>query len=333
MMTRQELALTPGGLNAALYDHELPVAGHLLPCWTVVTQGLAPHGQREIALTVLKTREARDNMPPGVFGYIRSLNQLAEQGSLIDAGGISSWKAPGPLGMGGFVGVAFFDSAELPGVLLPSDALTGVFLKEGEVEMATRCGVQRVLYALGRQVRYFPFPYWSDPGRDAVFQLGDAARSVLYKFDRVAMPSATATVTHMGERCLLRVPGDGAILLADTLELRGGAAVQPGRDLALSAALVWNPAQTQPQASAVTGKDPSELAATFVTLVIGDDPTDRVTFLEDGFGALLSRETAARLLTALRKGEATTLLIADARRTLILEISAEPAIEPANPRP
>ena len=179
MMTRIEATLIPGGLTAVVYDHDLPVAGHLLPCWTIITGGFAALGQQEIALTVLKVREARDKVPPGVFGYLRSLFPLAEQGDFVRDGSVSSWRAPGPLNLGGFVGVAFFDPEPLPGILLPSGALAGVFLKEGEVEMALRCGVQRVLFALGRQARYFPFPHWSDPGREAVYQLGDAGRSVL----------------------------------------------------------------------------------------------------------------------------------------------------------
>ncbi|HWA74351.1 MAG TPA: hypothetical protein VG937_18530 [Polyangiaceae bacterium] len=329
MMTRIEATLIPGGLTAVVYDHDLPVAGHLLPCWTIITGGFAALGQQEIALTVLKVREARDKVPPGVFGYLRSLFPLAEQGDFVRDGSVSSWRAPGPLNLGGFVGVAFFDPEPLPGILLPSGALAGVFLKEGEVEMALRCGVQRVLFALGRQARYFPFPHWSDPGREAVYQLGDAGRSVLYELDRVAMPGATATVSQQGNDCVLTVPADAAQLLADTLEQRGALAVQPGRDLALSAALVWNPAQAEPQASAVAGKSAAELSATFVTLFVRYDPVDRVTFLEDGYGAVLTRDTATRLIAALRSGDQSELRVAENQRALTIRIAAATIDDPA----
>jgi hypothetical protein len=323
MMTRTEIAVLPGGLNAALYKHELAIAEQALPCWTIVTEGLAPYGQSEIVLTVLKARGARDEFPPGVLGYIRSLKQLAEQGSFVGDGGISSWRAPGPLGFGGFVGVAFFLPTPIPGIRLRDDYLEGVFLKEGEVEVATRCSLQRVLNALGRQARYFPFPYWSDPGRAAVYGLGDAGRSVLYNLDRIAMPGATATVSQQGDACLLSVPRDGAELLAETLESRRAVAVLPGRDPGLPAALVWNPQQAAPEANAVAGKDASDLSAAFVSLVASDEPVDRVTFLEDGYGVLLSPDTAARLLALLRSGEANELVVAEAQRVLTVRVPPE----------
>lgn len=159
-----------------------------------MTEGLTSSGQREVTLTVLRRGGAESGFPEGVLAYIPALERLGVQGKVVKVHDVSGYRAPGPFGLGPFVGVAFVEAAPIPEVHAPPGALAGVFLTEGELAMATRCSVLRVLHRLGKVARYFPTPYWSDPSRQTVYDDADVERSVLSQLERAVVPEAAATL-------------------------------------------------------------------------------------------------------------------------------------------
>ena len=102
------------------------------------------------------------------------MKRFAEQGRALNVGGISGYRAPGPFGLGDFVGLVLLEAKSIPGVMLPNGAFCGVFLTEGDM-MAASCAVSRVIHQLGKHAHYFPAPYWSDPARQSVYAPGDTA--------------------------------------------------------------------------------------------------------------------------------------------------------------
>lgn len=155
---RIRITLEPGALSVTLYAHELIVCGVMLPSWTLVTDGLASVGQQELVLTVLRRGAARNSFPESVLGYIPAVKQFATEGRRVSQGGLSVYPAPGPFGLGEFVGLTFMDAIPMAGVELPRNCLAGIFLTEGELAMAQEIAVWRVLNKLGEQARYFPTP-------------------------------------------------------------------------------------------------------------------------------------------------------------------------------
>src|SRR5262249_54109030 len=206
------------GLEVTVHSHDLAVAGTSLPAWTLVTSGLSAFGQREVVLTIIRRDASREAFPEGVLGYIPVLKHFASQGRIVDDGGVSGYRSPGPFRLGSFVGLAFMNAPNIPGIPLPDAALAGVFLTEGELAMASACSTRRVLNQLGKVARYFPSPYWSDPYRQPVYMVEDVGKSLLGRVDRATVRSAAATLR--GNVMELSIPESFAVTLAARTEGR-----------------------------------------------------------------------------------------------------------------
>lgn len=300
MREARTVELEKGLLSAEIYPHEVCNGDGALSCWTAVTRGLARVGQRELVLTIVREAKARDAFPREVLDYFSAVRTFAEQGRIVDEGGVSGYRAPGPFGLGSFVGLAFMNAVPVVDVPVPPDGLAGVFLTEGELAVAAFCSVTRVLYRLGKEARYFPTPYWSDPSRKSVYAVGDADRSVLSKMRPTRLLGATATLR--GSELVLTLPSAAARTIADRVSSGAAVAVLPGRERSVTAALVWMPGQAEAEAIFEAGTEPTSMAASFVALVPRGEQAEDVRFIEDGFAALLSEPTATGLADALRKG-------------------------------
>jgi hypothetical protein len=307
------------GLDVTIHAHELPVCGVTLPVWTLITRGLSALHQREVILTIVRHDAAPEAFPEGVTGYIRALKHFASQGRIVDDGDVSGYGAPGPFRLGSFVGLTFMDAPTIPGIALPDGALAGVFLTEGEFAMGMTCSTQRVLNQLGKAARYFPTPYWSDPARQAVYTVQDVGKSLLGMFERASVVNATATLR--GGVLDLSMPDTFALALAARTESRVGSAILPRRERGIQAALVWAPGQTEPEAIFAEGSTPTAVAAAFVAFLPNDAERDDIRFMEDGYVAMLSKESAQRLTGALRAGSPLELHGEGRERTIRITVT------------
>jgi hypothetical protein len=296
----QRISFEPG-LEATIHSHDILIDGRGTAAWTMVTQGLSSVGQSEVAFTIRRPWWPR-SFPAGVLKYVPVLKHFASEGNVVRDGDISGYRAPGPFEFGEFVGVAFVTAEAIAGIELPRAALAGVFLTEGELAMAVHCSVRRVLHRLGKEARYFPTPYWSDPSRASVYSTADVEASLLAKFSRAKLEQATATLT--GEVMELSLPRSVGPKIAEHLEQGQAIAVVPGRSPGAVAALVWSPGQTEAEAIFAEGARPTAIAATFVGLVPNEAPSDEIRFMEDGYAVVLSSATTARLIETLKSGGA-----------------------------
>ncbi len=313
----QESATLEPGLVAILYTHELAIRDATCPAWTLVSDGLSAFGQREISLTVLRTDATLETFPEGVIDYLRALKHFASQGQVVRDGDVNGYRAPGPFGLGAFVGVAFYDAPAIAGVEQPADALAGVFLTEGELAMAAQCSTRRVLNRLGKEARHFPTPYWSNPLRASVYATSDVEQSILSQFPRALPVGASATLR--GQALHLKLPPDFALSLADRVAAGEAAAILPKREPGVDAALVWTPGQREPEAIIADDSEASAIAATFV----GFAPAtahDELRFMEDGYAALLSPASASALAQALRSASPFELRDPTSARSLHVTI-------------
>lgn len=319
MIDTKRTTLEPD-LHVEVHAHDLTVGDVVYPVWTLLTEGLALHGQQEVMFVIVRAGAAAEDFPPGVLAYVPALKQFAQQGRVVRDGGISGYRAPGPFRLGRFVGVAFVDRTSVTGMDVPEDTLVGIFLTEGELAMASRCGVRRVLYRLGRQATYFPVPFWSDPGRLSVYAVDDAEESILSKMAHAAAPGSYATLAD--DHMRVRLPPQFARMLADQLEANRPSALIPDREPTVEAALVWSPDQTEAEGIAAEGCDGSEIAAAFVAFVPNASPEDEIRFIEDGYGVVLSEGSTATLVEALRSSRPVRF----GRGARTVEITVESAL-------
>ena len=171
---------------------------------------------------------------------------------------------------------------------------------------------------MGKAARYFPTPYWSDPSRQSVHAMQDAGTSLLAKFERTTVANAFATLRENAMD--LCIPGSFATILASRTEDRVPSAILPGREPGISAALVWTPGQSEPEAIFAMGPPPTAVAATFVALIPNDAAEDDIRFMEDGYVVLLSTESAQRLVIDLRAAAPVELRGREQERTLRIAV-------------
>lgn len=318
-MEAERIDLEPGLLSVSVFEHEVQLRERSAPCWTCLTAGLETAGQAEIALTIVRPHTAAAVFPNTVLEYLWYVRKWATEGHVVGVGGISGFDSPGPFELGEFVGIAYSSRQVIAGVPLPERCLAGVFVTEPELDMAKRTCVNRVLSKLGEHYRYFPWPYWSEPSRPSVYRSGDAARSVLARgIARIGSPTATATFDSHEIR--LELPPSTGAKVAEALNSKRSVAVLVNRDPRVRAAMVWEPAQSEPTAIWDEVGPSSPIALWFMALISSEQHEDDIRLLEDGGAALLTKRTTERLTKSLVDG--TEFRVGGGTPELVLTVTA-----------
>jgi hypothetical protein len=306
MSDKVAFELVPGALSATVHLHEINAGTRVLRGWTMISEGLTLVGQSEMAFTLVRSSDRAEDFPPFLLRHLPIVRQLASEGRIVGEGGATAYRPAAMKALGPFAGIGYAAPDRSLSVLLPPGCLIGVLLTEGEVEMWMRCFPERVLSKLGQLHQFFPYPFWSDPGRPSVYAAGDSQISLMSELPKFRAEGSSATLTGgtlAGGEISLRMRPTDARFVADRIAADGAVAVMVGRDPSVLAALVWEPGQDAPTAIGVEGTDGAELAGWFVVLVPAKVAHDDVGMREDGFTVLLSDESASRLATSLRGGE------------------------------
>ena len=301
MLNSRRLDLVPGTLSATVHLHEIATGSGVVRGWTLVSEGLTSVGQSEMAFTLVRESDRAEDFPPFLLNHLLTVRQFAAEGQFVSERGFTHYRAGAMSDLGPFAGIGYTAPDRSVQVPLPAQCLTGVLLTEGELEMWMRCFAERVLSKLGHLTRHFPYPYWSDPGRPSVYTPGDSKKSLISEIPRLRAEGSTATLAG-GEITLSLRPAEARVV-ADRMAAGDALCVMVGRDPGVLAALVWGPGQEAPIAIIAEGADGAAVAGWFVVLVPAQGTNDEVGMREDGFTVLLTKGSARRLVTSLRRGE------------------------------
>jgi hypothetical protein len=295
------------------------------PCWTFLSEGFAPHGQREISIS-LKRRpgEPWSAYPAELLSYFEAIFPLAQAGKFVGPGDCSE---VGPHGIveRHFRGVIFAETPEVP-------ALVGILAYADELDLARKIHAQRVLTRLGAATRHFPFPRVTDRDRPSVVKPGDDA-SILHGVPRVRLPKSSASWRG----------ANGIVQLADSEHARVTSAFDqvgtsnpiawltgaaPGAD----GAFLWHPGQQGPAAISAPGGTggPSSTAAHLsgAFLLLVPNETTSIRPFEDGLALLLAPDAWGAVVTALREHQDLRLTGADGTSTLELSWVSDSYLDP-----
>jgi|GEM_PF-1471645 len=324
--------LVPGKLTARVYTHNFPVGSHAIPCWTYITQGFLPLGQKEFAFTLVRgPKDDPAAAPSDPLQFFAQIYPLAEQKQFVDAGGYTCFqtRAGSFLGVTGMVGFVYSRPELIAGVDLPptDQFLNAIFLVPGEAEMVQAGWSYRVLARLGRETRYFPHPPWSDPRRAPVLTRDELQVSVLGKMPTVhfhgafvrmflapTVPPAageTGGSVPLSDRLLLRIQSDRLPQVRELLShftgSEGAFALLFSADPEANVRLTWLPGDKAPSTITPTTGDASCLTGGFLAVVFGPGVAGGGRMTEDGFSFMLNSDSWSRLRAALTNGEPITL--------------------------
>ena len=316
-----QIEAIPGELRLRFHAHGLDYApGAYL---TAVTEGLARHDQREIALTmkVTATEHLRLYMSE-MTSLFTQVHGQARMHRLVCDGGFTKFQGRGPFGRDDN-GLVYVEARPIPGVDLPDGALAAVLLDAAEIRVVVACGPYRILSRIGRQCGVFPFPCWSDLARATVAKAGLEGESLLAKVARARIPGV-AFVAQLDRLQILISPHAHPDLLRVIHDLSGAQPQPRAQALALltdpapdaDARLVWAPGQHRPKAITPPGTIGSRVTGSFIVLVPASE-RDEVRLIEDGYAVLLTVESWESLRAALRGRQPLALLPSEGPSLLV----------------
>jgi hypothetical protein len=199
-------------------------------------------------------------------------------------------------------------------MVVPPDAVEGTLVTEGELEMAMRSNVWRVLSRLGQQAGFFPWPFWSDPLRPPTYLPGDVELSVLTRSGTAQLGLGRLDASLDGNHLDVSLSATEAAQVAESLSALPHLAIVPPADPTAVATLIWSPGQTEPMAICSDPSLATFASARYLMILPNQGRHDEIRFQEDGFGAILSRKTTKALVRNLRHGDEISLGDANSRR-------------------
>jgi hypothetical protein len=151
MSASMQWDLIPGRAVVRVFAHTLPTQRGPVACHSWVTNGLLGFGQREIVLTMVRHPNAGiEHAPQEPVQFLRTIAGFAQQGRLVDEGGITELGPTGLFGRPSIRGLVYQTAWPMDGVVIPNGSLHAVVLVGHEMETAKRYGSLRVLAGRSR---------------------------------------------------------------------------------------------------------------------------------------------------------------------------------------
>jgi hypothetical protein len=343
----------PGKLVVNIFAHTLNAPNAPVACWSYVSDGLWPLGQKEIVFTIARRKgEPKDAYPRDLLQLYSIVHKLAGEGRLVDVGDYSGFGGVGLLDQRDFIGLLYTPPQVLSDVHITAPSLIALILTKDELAVAQQQGPVRFMAMLGKHYRYFPTAPWLDRDRPALCSPADTAESLVAKAPCLFLQAASVrqesqtasreqhagpgrlvdqTITFAsGKQCIvLRLrPGAAEPLkkALDTLPEDSVLALLVAPDPSAPACLSWEPGQEGPFAISKPDVSGACIAGNFVVF-LPQQGEDGGTVIEDGFAVFLRDETWQRIRAALSAGQPLSVPAADEER-LGLQIVWLPALDP-----
>jgi hypothetical protein len=275
---------------------------------------MAAHGQKELVITLRQEESMaqRGESPDFVLPLIGSIFDLAKQGRPVAAGGYTSLTlADDRQKVGIPFHMLYLDPISLPGIPLPTPALTVRFMSHEEYKVYLTFGRMRLVASWAQHYRYVPCPPWSEMPAPKVASLERFKASILNKSAR--MHAQWSTVNLEGQEIVLRLQAVVREVLPVQLKRIPPAqplALLPGLNPRADAGLAWIPEQNQTTMNVAPGSRLARVAGCFILFVPGQQAATARVF-EDGFAVLLPTDTWVEVREAMLAGQPMTVPTAE----------------------
>jgi hypothetical protein len=297
--------LVPGQLAAQVYFHEIESSAGAIRCWSYITSGLLTHGQKELIFTLrCAPDEPNNTFPDDPLHLFSFFHQLAQNGQLVDAGGVTQFGEQNFLGRH----LAYMYPQPLEGVPVPHRAIVALLVTDDEVSAVQEFGISRLMSRLGHASSHYPCPPWSDRSRPGLSFERARQESILARVPRFHAPGVR--IVREGQRVVLRVAPQARESLQRNLKQvprNSSVALLTEIDTTANGCLVWDPDQPGgPMAITPPGGDGSRLCGCFA-LFVPAQKRDEVRLFEDGISLMLSNRSWKAVQKALMKERALTI--------------------------
>jgi hypothetical protein len=275
------IELLKGELKLKIWDFEILKTGspQKTKALAFLTEGLYRHQQEELFLVLSGTQYDQNNYPEEIPQFFDQILDFAKRGMLVQIGAYTQFGQRKLLEKGGII------YAEVPSFLkdqFKQPTISMILVEEEEVEAAQDFGVLRILSMLGDQIRYFPYPYWSDFKRSKLEVKGMRQQTIVKDLNRLSIPQAIINIEN--KRISLEIQEDFDFpMTLDHLSASSPVAILPMLSPEANACLTFDPEfkTAGPRAISDAKGDGSVIAACFLMLM-GEQQSFYSRIYEDG---------------------------------------------------
>ncbi|PVF98577.1 hypothetical protein CPB86DRAFT_873255 [Serendipita vermifera] len=294
------------GLRALIFQHTII---NDTVCWTLLSQGLATYGQKEVVFTI---RKVSAQYPQDVLRWYSILLSFAKQQRLVEIYGISEFRSGSFLGHPDVQMILYTPKQVLTGLTpeqkarFPENHLHAVPLTSQECQVYKQEGALRILTNIARVTRYYPFPPWFDPARPTLVYPNNFTGSIMKSISAYRIPGLSAFFNQSsGDITLTVTPraydGNG-IRAIESAPASSVVGLQLELDDQVQGCLVWQAGQNGPSA---VGRGEQDGPVNNLTLglcnLVFCPQQDSISFklVEDGYVVLLTDPAWATIRSAL----------------------------------
>lgn len=294
------IELIPQQLSVIVDEHQIPVTmgNTSVRALSYLSNGLSNLGQQELFF-VLKTNHIDlNNLPQEPLHFFAQVHQFATQGQIVKEGDITQF---GKKDLWGWKGITYAKAPLHLQKKLPKDCLSMILLSLEEVQAIPNFGALRILSMLGKQARYFPFPYWTDHHRENLL-IQELKDSLLARVNRINLPEAVLTLVN-NEHIYLKMPRKLSLDFSEqsfpeTIPI----GIIPSLATEADACLTWSFEPNTPEAITLPNSKGTVISACMLIL-IGAQGRNFARIVEDGFSLLLTTEEWNRFWLAFKNKE------------------------------
>lgn len=294
------IEVVPNQLSVIVDEHQIPksMGNSNLNALSYLSKGLTSVGQQELFF-VLKTNQIDvSNIPQDPLFFLAQVYQLAQQGRIVKEGDITQF---GSKDMWGWKGIVYAPAPLHLQSKLPQNCLSMILLTLEEVQAVQDFGALRILSMLGKQARYYPFPYWTDHHRENLL-IKELQDSLLLRVNRVNLREATVTMLN-NNHIYLKISTSLKIdFPPDALPGPVPIGILPSLAAEANACLTWSFAPNTPEAITLPNSNGTVISGCMLVL-IGEQSENSSRMLEDGFALLLTKEAWEAFWMAFEKQE------------------------------
>lgn len=291
------IELVANKLWVSIAVHQIPatMGNSSLKALSFLTKGLESKGQQELFF-VLKTNHTEiDNVPKEPLYFFQQVYNLAQQGQFAREGSITQF---GEKDLWGWKGIVY---AKAPTHLsqLPPNCLCMILLSLEEVQAVQTFGYARILSMLGKQTRYYPFPYWVDHYRENLL-IKELKDSFLSKVRRIVIAEATVTCSnHKHIYLTIRKTLDRS-WAQESFSSDTPLAILPSLSTEADSCLTWSFQTNKPEAITLPNSKGQTMGGCLL-LIIGNQKENIARIVEDGFAVMLTNTEWERFWNAIKQ--------------------------------
>ncbi|MBL4650393.1 MAG: hypothetical protein JKY03_11745 [Aureispira sp.] len=291
------IELIPEKLSVIVDEHKIPVTmgNNNIRALSFLSNGLSNVGQQELFF-VLKTNQIDiQKIPQEPLHFFAQVYQFAIQGRVVKEGDITQF---GQKDMWGWKGIVYTKSPLHLYKNLPKDCLSMILLSLEEVQAIPNFGALRILSMLGKQARYYPFPYWTDHHR-ANLLIRELKDSLLSRVNRINLPEAVVTSVN-NEHIYLKISRQLALDLSkQNFPSSVPVGILPSLATEADACLTWSFDSDTPEAITLPDSKGTIISGCLLIL-IGAQEQNSSRILEDGYALLLTTKEWDRFWIAFK---------------------------------